>query len=106
MTQATYAVLSYQGRDRAGLLCSSTTTARPLQRPDPNDAQPRASRCAQGLLSKLMGRSEAIVEQVEQAATRLNTLLAPDNQRADGQRAGQHQPRADNRPRCPPASRR
>lgn len=81
MTQATYAVLSYQGVTGLAFVQlddDGKATAAPLA---PNDAQPPRIPLRQGLLGKLMGRSEAIVEQVEQAATRLNTLLAPDNQK-------------------------
>ncbi len=81
MTQATYAVLSYQGVTGLAFVQlddDGKAAAAPLL---PNDAKPPRIALRQGLLGKLAGRGEAIVEQVEQAATRLNKLLADDNQK-------------------------
>jgi phospholipid/cholesterol/gamma-HCH transport system substrate-binding protein len=48
----------------------------------PNDDDPPRIALKAGLLDKLLGQSEIIFDQVEQASTKLNQLLAGENQQA------------------------
>lgn len=80
MTQATFAVLSFQGVTGLAFvqLDDGGHNAPPLA---PNDDQPPRIPLKPGLLSKLSDRAEVIVDQVEQVTKRLNQLLADDNQK-------------------------
>ena len=81
LTKATFASISSQGVTGLGFiqLEDDGKSAEPLA---PNDDDPPRIPLKPGLLDKLLGKSEVIMDQVEQASTQLNKLLAPENQQA------------------------
>ncbi len=80
ITQDTFATLSFQGV--TGLAFVQLDDAgKPAALLPPDDAAPPRIPLRPGLLSKLAARGEAILEQVEQASTRVSQLLSEPNQK-------------------------
>ncbi len=81
LTKATFASISSQGVTGLGFiqLEDDGKSAEPLA---PNDDDPPRIPLKPGLLDKLLGKSEVIMDQVEQASTKLNQLLGSENQQA------------------------
>ncbi len=81
LTKTTVATISSQGVTGLGFiqLEDEGTSAELLV---PNDDKPPRIPLQPGLLDKLLGQSEVIFSQVEQASTKLNQLLATNNQEA------------------------
>ena len=81
LTQSTFATISSQGVTGLGFVQledDGPLTALLV----PNDDDPPRIPLKPGLLQKLLDKSEVIMDQVEQASTQLNKLLAPANQQA------------------------
>ncbi|WBY00266.1 MlaD family protein [Ramlibacter tataouinensis] len=80
ITRETFATLSFQGvTGLAFVQLDDAGQPAPLLPPD--DAAPPRIPLKPGLLSKLASRGEAIMEQVEQASTRISQLLSESNQK-------------------------
>lgn len=81
LTKTTVATISSQGVTGLGFiqLEDDGVSAELLV---PNDDKPPRIPLQPGLLDKLLGQSEVIFNQVEQASTKLNQLLATNNQEA------------------------
>jgi phospholipid/cholesterol/gamma-HCH transport system substrate-binding protein len=81
LTKATYATISSQGVTGLGFI-QLEDKGESAELLVPNDNDPPRIALKPGLLDKLLAKSEVIMDQVEQASTKLNTLLAPENQQA------------------------
>lgn len=84
ITTATFATIASQGVTGLGFVQlddddAQADRATPLT---PNDSDPPRIPLRPGFLDKLKDQSELILDQLERASTRLNTLLGDDNQRA------------------------
>ncbi|WP_332775787.1 MlaD family protein [Polaromonas sp.] len=79
MTRSTFATVSTQGVTGLGFiqLDDKGESTEPLP---PNDSDPPRIPLRPGFMDKLMKQGEATFNQIEQASTRLNQLLGPDNQ--------------------------
>jgi phospholipid/cholesterol/gamma-HCH transport system substrate-binding protein len=80
LTRETFATLSYQGVTGLAFV-QLTDEGKPAPRLAPNDEVPPRIPLHPGLLARLEERGEAILEQVQQVTTRVNTVLGPDNQK-------------------------
>ncbi len=81
LTKATYATISSQGVTGLGFI-QLEDKGESAELLVPNDNDPPRIALKPGLLDKLLAKSEIIMDQVEQASTKLNTLLGPENQQA------------------------
>lgn len=81
LTKATYATISSQGVTGLGFI-QLEDKGESAELLVPNDNDPPRIALKPGLLDKMLARGEVIMEQVEQASTKLNTLLGPENQQA------------------------
>ena len=81
LTKATFATISSQGVTGLGFI-QLEDKGESAELLVPNDDDPPRIALKPGLLSKLLAKGEVILDQVEQASTKLNTLLGPENQQA------------------------
>lgn len=79
ITRETFATLSFQGVTGLAFV-QLDDTGKPAPRLQPNDAAPPRIPLRPGLLSKLAGKGESILDEVEQATRRVNRLLDDQNQ--------------------------
>lgn len=80
ITRNTFATLSYQGVTGAAFI-QLDDEGKPGPRLVPNDEVPPRIPLRPGLLARLEERGEAILNQVEQVTTRVNTILGEPNQK-------------------------
>ncbi|MDB5958548.1 MlaD family protein [Ramlibacter sp.] len=80
LTRGTFATLSYQGVTGAAFI-QLDDEGKPAPRLVPNDQVPPRIPLRPGLLARLEERGEAILDQVQQVTTRVNTLLGEPNQK-------------------------
>jgi phospholipid/cholesterol/gamma-HCH transport system substrate-binding protein len=80
VTRETFATLSYQGVTGLAFV-QLDDSGKPGERLAPQDGQPPRIPLQPSLMSKLLTKGEIILDQVEQAAGRMNRLLGDDNQR-------------------------
>lgn len=80
LTRDTFATLSFQGVTGLAFV-QLDDTGKPAPRLVPDDDNPPRIPLKPGLLSKLADRGEAILEQVEETAKRMNQLLGEPNQK-------------------------
>ena len=81
LTQSTFATISSQGVTGLGFIQLEDDGPLTVLLV-PNDDDPPRIPLKPGLLQKLLDKSEVIMDQVEQASTKLNKLLGPENQQA------------------------
>ncbi len=81
LTQSTFATVSSQGVTGLGFIQLEDDGPSAVLLV-PNDDDPPRIPLKPGLLDKLLGKSEVIMDQVEAASTRLNKLLGDGNQQA------------------------
>lgn len=81
LTQSTFATISSQGVTGLGFIQLEDDGPSTVALV-PNDDDPPRIPLQPGLLDKLLGKSEVILDQVEAASTKLNTLLGDGNQQA------------------------
>ncbi|WP_096670550.1 MlaD family protein [Polaromonas sp. AET17H-212] len=81
LTQSTFATVSSQGVTGLGFIQLEDDGPSTVLLV-PNDDDPPRIPLKPGLLDKLLGKSEAIMDQVEAASTKLNKLLGDGNQQA------------------------
>jgi phospholipid/cholesterol/gamma-HCH transport system substrate-binding protein len=81
LTKATFGSISSQGVTGLGFI-QLEDEGGSVELLVPNDEDPPRIPLKPGLLDKLLGQSEVIFNQVEQASTRLNQLLGAENQKA------------------------
>jgi len=81
VTRSTFGTLGFQGVTGLSFI-ELDDTGTDMVALTPNEADPPRIPLKPGLLAKLTAQGEKIMEQVEQATTRINTLLADDNQKA------------------------
>jgi len=81
VTRETFATLSYQGVTGLAYVQLDDEGKTSGARLQPNDEVPPRIPLRPGFMTKLQDRGEVIVEQVSQAAERLNKLLDEENQR-------------------------
>ncbi len=80
MNQGTFATLSYQGVTGLSFI-QLDDSGQPAPRLVPNDASPPRIPLRPGLLAKLQEKGEKILDQVEQVTSKMNVVLAADNQK-------------------------
>lgn len=81
LTQSTFATVSSQGVTGLGFIQLEDDGPSTVLL-EPNDDDPPRIPLKPGLLDKLLGKSEVIMDQVEAASTKLNKLLGDGNQQA------------------------
>ena len=81
MTRSTFATVASQGVTGLGFI-QLDDNAESKERLVPNDDNPPRIELKQGGLDKLLKQGEVILNQAEQATTRINQLLSPQNEAA------------------------